>query len=64
MYSMTSATENAGRSNQFCFTSLDLFPQLGCKLAAALHRFAGKVNVACCKGKYLFGGEGVSALAL
>lgn len=28
-------TENAGRSNQSCFTSLDLFPQLGCKLAAA-----------------------------
>lgn len=27
--------ENAGRSNQSCFTSLDLFPQLRCKLAAA-----------------------------
>lgn len=55
------ATENAGRSNQSCFTSLDPLPELGCRLAAAkkkktlvaLHRLAGNVNAACCEGKCL-----------
>lgn len=32
------ATENAGRSNQSCFTSLDPLPELGCRLAAAKKR--------------------------
>lgn len=55
------ATENAGRSNQSCFTSLDLFPQLGCKLASfkrlvALHRLAGKVKAACVRGNICLGG--------
>lgn len=51
------ATENAGRSNQSCFTSLDPLPELGCRLAAAkktlvaLHRLAGNVNAVCCEGK-------------